>query len=539
MTTRVYAVLSRTVPTGGNPPHTYDEGELDFTDHSPVWILATEDNDNFTIHQFDDAATQTWVPTTVVHRRDDIRNSLFAVFDINGMAMADAQITEAEERAAIAVSPRVVAVLGHPDPTRPTLHLVVVLSFFPDHRVRLGDGTELYISMDRIALVDAPAVASYADLQPNDRADCETYMAAYVAALAPAPPHPVPRAPKARQPLPAPAAQAPAPPARPKGPQLPAALKVPAVPPPGQNAKKIPAPPPHANPPPGYPVHQGAHFGGRTSRPVTIKYTFQGELRQADGVFVDDITVRWNDGSTTPWPPQWPGTTETELHIGQPTGTQQRPPGVTQSVQFDVFLADSYLPFLIEDSVETLMNTISEALRTESDRHGVTDSVRMTGARRQLKLYLKKPEVDDIDPEDPDSMQELRQLHLGFIGAWAEQQGLNERAIVDFVEKKTSARTNFLRQAIAEARTRGGRPRREPRRGGRGGRDRGGRGGGRDGGPRSGGCYICGGNHFQRDCPVKTDDAPSDGTPAVRGRGLGFRGGRGSGLRGNASRSHS
>ena len=184
------------------------------------------------------------------------------------------------------------------------------------------------------------------------------------------------------------------------------------------------------------------------------------------------------------------------------------------------------------------MVTINDALRTESTS-AVVDTVRMTSSRRLLKRYLLSGEAEDLDPDDPVSMGTLREHHLSFICAWAEQQGLDERTIVEYVEKKTSNRTNFLRQGIVEARGRGGR-RNQNRRGGRGGGGGGGRGGGRSGGPRTGGCYNCGGNHYQRDCPAKIEDQPDGNARGGRAGGnQGFRGGRGSGSRGSATRSHS
>ena len=531
-TQRVFTILSRTAVQGNQQVQPYALGAVDFHDTGPIWFIATVDNDIFTIHDFDDQNTQTWVRTQTTHHRQALIGSVFAEIDVVGMAFDDDQMASIEDLASIAVSSRLVIAHGLP----PVLVLVELIEFFPHHRVLLPDGSEIHIRKFQIALLDAPNVPTYNDIAAPVRATCETWLNAFIIANAPVPVAPAARAPKIRA-LPA------APPAPLAGPKL-------AAPPPN-NAHKVPpappAPPPvpkQAAPPPNN-LHKGPpgtaiQAQGRTSRPVQIKYTYLGEQRQADGIFIDESHVRWSDGSTTPFPPQWPGTVETELHIGQPTGQRFRPPGHLEANTFDVFNADSYLPFLENDTVETLMNSINQALLAEPDGRFVSESLRTAGARRLLKKYLQSPAAEDADPEDPDTLGDLRELHLNFIAAWAEQQGLNERAIVEFVQKKTSSRTNFVRQAIADQRLLGRRNRGGSRRGGRnGGRGGGGRGGGRS----FGGCYTCGGNHFQRDChqggkPDDTQDgtAVPDGTLAPRGggRSQGFRGGRGSGRRGHS-----
>ena len=544
-TTRVYAVLSRSALAEGNPLQPYDARVLDLIDDCPIWILAVlEEDDMVTFLQFDED-NSVWVRTSAVHHREHVRRSIFAEFEINEMAMTDVQVQAAEDRAAIAVSGRVIVIHGG------ALHIGDVREFHRRLSVDIhGAAGEVEVQADAIALLYAPDVVAYADLPADLRRDCDAYLAAYIASQ---PAAPVRHAPKVRAAPPAAVArkQAPAgvaakgvapPPPPPQGGAPPPAPKLPPAPPGG---KKAPQGPPIGKAPPGRPLNAppGGMFGaghlnlGRTSRPVSIKYTFQGELCQAEGVFINDTQVRWSDGSVTPWPPQWPGTLEVELHIGQPTGVGQRPPGHTEALAFDVFNVDSYLSFLEDDSVATLMNTIDAALRSEST-YSVVDTVRMAASRRLLKKYLTSQEAEDIDLEEPSTVSTLRDLHLSFICAWAEQQGIDERTIVEYIEKKTTNRTNFVRQGIVEARGRGGGRRNPGRRGGRSGGRGGGRGGGRSGGPRTGGCYNCGGNHFQRDCPSKTEDLP-DGTARGGRGGSGFRGGRGSGSRGSAARSHS
>ena len=155
MATRVYAILSRSALGEGQPVVIYDERPIDFdeAEHAPVWILATDDGfGHFSLLQFDESATQTWVHTTVGYAREHLEKSIFAEFEITGMAMSDVQIKAAEERAAIAVSDRLVVILGNPE----ALHLVNLLRFHPTHQVRTGDGSVIEIPMDNIALLDAP-----------------------------------------------------------------------------------------------------------------------------------------------------------------------------------------------------------------------------------------------------------------------------------------------------------------------------------------------------------------------------------------------
>ena len=288
MATRVYAVLSRSALAEGSPLQPYDERRLDYVADGPIWILAIPDEEaQVSFLQFDED-NSVWVRTTAVHRLEHVRRSIFAEFEIMDMAMSIDQILAAEDRAAIAVSERVVVIHGDPR----ALHVGRVREYHHRFSVDIGGVGEVEVQADAIALLNATDVVTYADLDADLRRECDAYLAAYIARQ---PVAPVPRAPKVR---PAPPAavgpkQAPAgvaakgvappggapPPPPPQGGAPPPVGKVPPAPPGG---KKAPQGPPIGKAPPGRPLNAppGGMFGaghlnlGRTSRPVSIKYTF-------------------------------------------------------------------------------------------------------------------------------------------------------------------------------------------------------------------------------------------------------------------------
>ena len=311
----MYSILSRTA-VAGQQVVPDDQGELDFTETGPVWYLATLDQETFHVHDFDDTLSQ-WVRSGVTHARAQCALSVFSQVDIIGMAMNDQQFNDTEDIAAIAVSRRLVIARGVP----PALVLVRVVSFYPELRARLEDNTEIAFERRQVALIDAPDVANFDAIPDPVRLPLIPWLQAYTAVHHPPAPvaaAPAPRAPKMR-PMPvAPVAVLP---------------KVNQPPPPPPGANKGPAPPMNARP-------KGPHVAqaqGRTSRNVMIKYTYQGQQCQADGIFIDENNVRWSDGSTSAYPLQWPGCVETELHIGQPTDQRNkgsRPPGQTETNAF-------------------------------------------------------------------------------------------------------------------------------------------------------------------------------------------------------------
>lgn len=559
MSARVYGLVYRAEKKQGTAVKSYDTRPIQIRETGdPSWILATEDTkkNEVALLEFDDV--QGWTPSGAVHATVDVKNSLFGEFELVDKRLSREQISVCVARAAIRASKAVVAIYKK----KPTV--MPVVQVYPSIMLE-ADKAAHQTALNEILLTGVTA-KTFEELPQTQQLEI---LEAVRAKVNPKPQVLIPQDVDSDVLI--------TPPANPEkskkkkkdvkskqtaeedaevmakemrqtqfyksqgfqrhkddegsGDEYPQPVQ--AFAPmrqqmqPQSNARR--------NSPPRALLDSAVVRGiqiGEEGQKLVFNFTRGGQKYSAKATFLGPGRVKWDQGEVTDYPPPWTGISEVSHEIRAPD--QSEPDFIMQAQQkFDVFNPLTYVYYLDNCSVEQLMTSIIQAFQTEGTKAYVaTHATRL--ALDIMRKYLMD-HADELEPEHPSTMEQMINLHMSLMIAWADQQGMNTDAIVQQVNKKRTGSTNVVRQAFADNNRGANRGRRR----GAYGRGNMGRGPARQ--RTFTGCYTCGSyEHVARECTMGYNaqsgyNQASQQQAAPYGqhqqqrtyRGQGFRGGRG------------